>query len=321
MTHTTGNPLAQIIEQQGFAILDGGLATTLESRGYDLDDELWSARLLLEDPAAIRQVHSDYLAAGADCVITASYQASLEGFAKRGLDDAEAAARMRAAVDLAIQAREAFDAAQDDSSMRPKPLVAAGIGPYGAYLADGSEYTGHYDLDDAGLYAFHQERWRILAESPADLLACETIPSLREAKVLLSLLADTPGRWAWFSFSCGDGIHLHDGSRLIDAARLCAKAPQVAAIGVNCTAPRHILSLIGELLQVTTGPIIVYPNRGETYDAVLKTWQAGESGSSWADGVHAWHAAGARAIGGCCRVGTEEIALTRRILSESACER
>jgi len=316
VTHPTENPLLRIIDHQGFVVLDGGLATTLEAQGHDLNAELWSARVLLEKPEAVRQVHRDFLDAGADCLITASYQTSLAGFARCGLDVEEGAALMRASVDLAREARRAFLDADDGSAARPRPLVAASIGPYGACLADGSEYTGRYDLDDAGLLAFHRERWRILADSTADLLACETIPSLREAAVLLSLIAETPDRWAWVSFSCRDGSHLNDGSRLADAARLCAEAPRVAAVGINCTAPQHIASLIAEARRVTAKPLIVYPNLGETYDAATKTWRPGPHTSDWGESVRAWLAAGARGIGGCCRVGPREIALTRRVLTD-----
>lgn len=320
MKKTTENPLKRIIDQQGFVVLDGGLATTLEAGGHDLNDELWSARVLLENPEAIRQVHRDFLDAGADCLITASYQASMAGFARRGLDAGEGTALMRASVELAMEARQAFLDADDGSAARPRPLVAASIGPYGAFLADGSEYTGSYDLDDAGLRAFHRERWRILADSPADLLACETIPSLRETAVLLSLLAETPDRWAWFSFSCRDGFHLNDGSRITDAVRLCAEVSQVAAVGINCTAPQHVRSLIAELRRVTAGLVVVYPNLGEEYDPEQKTWQAGPDVADWEESVSAWLAAGAQGIGGCCRVGPREIALIRRVLAASLAE-
>ena len=312
---STENPLLRILDQQGFVVLDGGLATTLEARGHSLNDALWSARVLMEEPAAIRQVHRDFLDAGADCLITASYQASLEGFARRGLSTDEGAALMRASVDLAVEARQACLDADDGSAGRLRPLVAASVGPYGAFLADGSEYTGRYDVDDADLRAFHGDRWRILADSPADLLACETIPSIREAAVLLSLLADTPGRWAWFSFSCRDGAHLNDGSLLADAVRLCANEPQVAAVGINCTAPQHIPSLIEEARRVTARPLLVYPNVGEDYDAVGKTWSVGAHAAEWVESVPAWLAAGAQGVGGCCRVGPKEIAMTRRILA------
>jgi len=295
-------------------VLDGGLATTLETRGHILDDVLWSARVLLEDPEAIRRVHRNFLDAGADCLITSTYQASLTGFARLGLDAEAGAALMRTSVDLAREARRAFLDADDGSSERPRPLVAAGVGPYGAFLADGSEYSGHYDLDEAGLHAFHRDRWRILAESPADLLACETIPSLREAAVLLSLLADTPHRWAWLSFSCRDGIHLNDGARFDEAVALCAEAPRVAAVGVNSTAPDHVTSLIAAARRVSTLPIIVYPNSGETYDVATRTWRPAPVADNWDRYVQEWYAAGARCVGGCCRVGPRRIARVRRVL-------
>lgn len=311
----TTNPLKGLIDAQGFVVLDGGLATALEAHGHDLDDELWSARVLLDEPGAIRRVHLDFLNAGADCLVTASYQASLEGFARRGLDPKRGEELLLASVKLALGARDDFLASSGASAGRPRPLVAASIGPYGAFLADGSEYSGRYDRDEAGLRDFHGERWRILADSPADLLACETIPSLGEAAVLLSLLDETPDRWAWFSFSCRDGFRLNDGNRITDAVRLCAEEPRVAAVGINCTAPQHIVSLIAEIRRVTDKLVVVYPNSGEQYDAARKTWGTGEGSDDWEEGVRTWLAAGARGIGGCCRIGPREIAVTRRTLA------
>ncbi|MEE9534822.1 MAG: homocysteine S-methyltransferase, partial [Acidimicrobiia bacterium] len=193
MQHSTENPIAGFVERQGIMMLDGGLATALEVRGYDLDDELWSAKVLLEAPDAIREVHLDFLAAGADCISTSTYQASLPGFRKRGLSDAKGVELLRRSVRLAVEARDAFWSEPSNRQGRLRPLVAASVGPYGAFLADGSEYTGRYDIDDDDLDAFHRSRWHVLADSQADLLACETIPSQREAGVLLQLLRETPG--------------------------------------------------------------------------------------------------------------------------------
>jgi homocysteine S-methyltransferase len=172
----TLNPIRPFLEKHGVLILDGGLATQLEARGADLHDPLWSAKLLLENPALIRQVHLDYFWAGADCAITASYQATIPGFRRRGLTEAQAVELLKLTVQLSKEAREEFWAAAGRKG-RSRPLVAASIGPYGAYIANGSEYTGDYDLDEAGLADFHRQRWHNLAESDADLLACETIPS------------------------------------------------------------------------------------------------------------------------------------------------
>lgn len=309
------NPLTEIIEKQGRIILDGGLATALENRGHTLDDPLWSARLLLEEPEAIRRVHLDFLEAGADCITTSSYQASLRGFAARGLGKSEGCALLRLSTDLATEARAEFWDHRSNRRGRLRPLVAAGIGPYGAFLADGSEYTGKYEITDEALYEFHRERWELLSETPADLLACETLPSLREARVLNQLLQETPGQWAWFSFSCRDGLHLSDGTPFLDAVKLCNSSPGVAAIGVNCTAPRFVASLIKAAAEVCDLPIIVYPNSGELYDPVTKQWNPGGPVSAWIDDAMRWSTLGATGIGGCCRIGSKTIAdLRARIL-------
>ena len=301
------NPILPFLEKQGVLILDGGLATQLEARGADLHDPLWSARLLLENPALIRQVHLDYFWAGADCAITASYQATIPGFRRRGLTAAQAVELLKLPVKLAEEAREEFWAVMGAKGGRLRPLIAASIGPYGAYLANGAEYTGDYDLGEAGLVDFHHQRWHILAESAADLLACETIPSLAEAKALARLLKETPDSWAWFSFSCRDGRSISDGTPITECAALLEDIEQVVAVGINCTPPRYIPELIGELFSVTQKPIVIYPNSGEYYDAVAKRWQGLSIPSEFGTHSREWRKAGAALIGGCCRTGPEHI--------------
>jgi homocysteine S-methyltransferase len=301
-------------QRQGIVVLDGGLATALEVRGYELDDDLWSAKILLEAPDAIRQVHLDFLAAGADCITTSTYQASLPGFRKRGLSDIEGVELLRRSVGLAVEARDVFWSECGGQRDRLRPLVAASVGPYGAFLADGSEYTGRYSIDDDDLHAFHQRRWHILAASQADLLACETIPSRREANVLLQLLREGPARWAWMSFSCRDEAHLSDGSRLVDVARDCDAEPRVAAVGINCTSPEFISPLITEVRKGTGKPVIVYPNSGERYDSEHRIWVGAPQQVDWEEASVEWARLGATGIGGCCRVGPREIARMRRQL-------
>ncbi|MFC5832462.1 homocysteine S-methyltransferase [Nonomuraea insulae] len=284
-------------------VLDGGLATQLERLGADLADELWSARLLLEEPELIRRAHADFFAAGADVATTAGYQATLPGFARRGLDSAEAERLIRLAVELAGQAR-------DEAG---RGLVAASVGPYGAYLANGAEYTGDYDLDEDGLYTWHLPRWEILASAGADLLACETIPSYAEARALVRLLAGTPGVKAWVSFSCRDGEHLNDGTPIREAAALFGGNPQVVAVGANCTAPRHIPGLIACLSGGL--PVVVYPNSGETWDAGLRGWRGLAEPVEFGQAAKEWERAGASLIGGCCRTTPEHIRQIRAHLS------
>lgn len=295
------NPIRPFLDHQGVLILDGGLATELERRGADLSDHLWSARLLADNPDLIRQVHLDYYWAGADCGTSASYQATIPGFMRRGMSEVQASDLLRLSVQLVREARDEFWSVTANRHRRLRPLVAASIGPYGAYLADGSEYTGHYDLDIDGLADFHRSRWRLLAESGADILACETIPSLDEAKALAGLLDETPDRYAWFSFSCRDGAHISDGTPIADCARLLAGHEQIAAIGINCTPPRFIPDLIRAISAVTDKPVIVYPNSGETYDPTGKCWLGESVPAEFGTYSREWRKLGAALIGGCCR--------------------
>ncbi len=289
------------IARQGVFIVDGGLATELEWRGYDLADELWSARLLLDDPDAIRQVHADYLQQGADCVISASYQATLPGLVRRGLTEEAAADLLRLSVRLALAARDEFWATAANRTKRLRPLVAASIGPYGAYLADGSEYTGRYSLSAAELAEWHRPRWRILAASGADLLACETIPSWEETVALAELLRETPDMPAWVSFSARDGAHISDGTPLARCAALLDAIPNVVAVGVNCTPPRLMPALITAVQSATSKYVIVYPNSGERYDVTCKCWRGDTDPATYGSISREWRKMGAALIGGCCR--------------------
>jgi homocysteine S-methyltransferase len=301
------NPLSPFLAGNGTLILDGGLATELEAYGFDLRDALWSARLLMDKPEAIRRVHLDYLEAGADCIISASYQATISGFMGRGMSEDNAVELIKLSVQLAVQARDDFWAAEKNRHGRLRPIVAASVGPYGAALADGSEYTGDYDLDEAGLYAFHRRRWQILAASPADILACETIPSYPESKALARLLAETPGRMAWFSFSCRDETHISDGTPLVDCIAPLNELEQAAAVGINCTPPRFIPGLLAAAREATDKPIIVYPNSGETYDALNSRWLGESVPAEFGTYSREWRKAGATLIGGCCRTRPDHI--------------
>jgi homocysteine S-methyltransferase len=288
-------------------ILDGALATELERRGCDLGDELWSARVLLEAPGLIAQLHADYFAAGADCAITASYQASFAGFARRGLAERQAAELMARSVRLAVAARDAFWADPANRVNRPQPFVAASVGPYGAFLADGSEYRGDYGLDEEALIAFHRPRMAALVAAGPDMLACETIPCLREARALARLLPEFPGIGAWFSFSCKDERHVSHGETLADCVALLDGHPQVVAVGVNCTAPRFVAALVAEARAACSLPILAYPNSGEGYDAARGEWDGAADCEPFDAAAQRWYRAGARVIGGCCRTTPDDI--------------
>jgi homocysteine S-methyltransferase len=301
------NPLAPFLQTPGVALLDGGLATELERRGAVLNDALWSARLLLDAPDLIREVHLAYLEAGADVIATASYQASVEGFARRGLDESAVRSLIRLSVDLATAARDRFWSDPANRWERHRPLVAGSIGPFGAALADGSEYHGNYVVSRAGLTEFHGPRLETLAESAADLVALETFPGPDEVLVLLELLARWPGRQAWVSFSCRGPGHTGDGTPIEEAVAAVMQNGQVAAVGVNCIAPEHADGLLRGLAAATGKPLVVYPNNGECWNAGSRTWTAGgRPFNPEVDGPR-WIGLGARLIGGCCRTTPETI--------------
>lgn len=309
------NPIATLLQTQPLLVLDGAMATELERRGADINDPLWSAKILLEAPELIRDVHLDYFRAGADIAITASYQATIEGYNRQGLTHAQAIDLIQKSVHLAREARDMF-CAEEPNPARGSPLVAASIGPYGAYLADGSEYRGDYGLTEEELIAFHRPRMAALIAAGPDLLACETIPSLIEARALVHLLTEFPGTHAWFTFSAQDESHTCHGERIAECAAYLDSFDQVAAIGINCTAPKYLPGLIREIRRgssreeeqpATAKPIIVYPNSGEIYDPATKTWLGETDCDAFGAQAQEWYTAGARIIGGCCRTTPEHI--------------
>jgi len=294
-------------KRRGAAVLDGGLASELEARGLVLDDPLWSARALIEAPETIAAVHRDYLEAGADVVSTATYQASIPGLAARGLSMREAQDVLASGVALARRERDAFWDRRPAGGARARPLVAASIGSYGAFLADGSEYRGDYDIDANALAAWHRPRLRLLEASGADLLAVETIPSIVEAAAIVLLLAESDGPPAWVSFQARDDTSLADGAPVESAVALCERSRRVVAVGVNCVAPRLVDPLLARCARATAKPLVAYPNRGGTWDAASKRWIDGDAAIAWDRLAPAWRDAGARLIGGCCRTTPADI--------------
>ncbi|KAL9250711.1 Homocysteine S-methyltransferase 3-like protein [Drosera capensis] len=317
----------------GYAVVDGGLATELERHGADLNDPLWSAKCLIDSPHLIRKVHLDYLEAGASIIISASYQATIQGFEEKGISRDEAEALLRKSVEVACEARDIYnerfskgswDDNGDAENVGRRPiLVAASVGSFGAYLADGSEYSGDYGetVNIETLKDFHRKRVQVLANSGADFIAFETIPNKLEAKAYAELLEeeeiDIP---AWFSFNSKDGTNVVSGDCILECASIAESCSKVAAVGINCTAPRYIHRLILSLKKVTSKPIVVYPNRGETYDGIRKEWvkSTGVDEGDFVSYVEKWQEAGASLIGGCCRTTPNTIkAISKRLSNKS----
>jgi homocysteine S-methyltransferase len=279
-------------------VLDGGMSNALEARGHDLSGALWTARLLRDAPAEIAAVHRAYFQAGARVATTASYQASVPGFMAAGMDRTAAEQLIRRSVELA---REVRDQMSGDGTAR---WVAASVGPYGAVLADGSEYRGRYGISRAALRDFHLPRLELLASAGPDVFAVETIPDVEEAEVLVELL-DELDALAWFSFSA-QGLQTRAGQPLAGAFTVAASAQNVFAVGVNCCAPEDVLPAVRRATAVTGRPAVAYPNSGADWDATGRGWVGGSTFD--ASSAPRWVEAGAAYVGGCCQVGPTDIA-------------
>lgn len=274
--------------------LDGGLSTALEGLGINLNTSLWTGELLRSNPKAIERAHRSFVDAGAEIIITSAYQISFSGCKERGWNESEVASALKLSTELAKSAAAGSE------------KVAASVGPYGAALADGSEYRGRYGVSYSKLREFHQRRLEILIETEPDFLALETMPDLQEVEVILELISEINARIPfWVSYSCNSENKTNANQRFSEAVELVSTNKDAFAVGVNCTAP----SLISELLKTGNSklPYIVYPNAGRQWDANRKEWIGPNSGAFSSDLIADWIELGAQIIGGCCGVSPKDI--------------
>lgn len=305
-----------LLDKQEIIILDGALGTELESLGYDVSGKLWSARYLLDQPQIIQNVHESYVRAGSDIITTSSYQASVPAFVETGLTPEKSYDLLKETVFLARKAiKNTWQAlSPEEQKQRPCPLVAGSVGPYAAYLADGSEYTGNYQLSEEEYRDFHRPRIQALLEAGSDLLAIETIPNGAEEAAILRLLAEEfPQAETYLSFVAQAENAISDGTKIEELGNLAQESPQVLAVGFNCTAPHLIAPLLDALGQVCNKPFLTYPNSGETYNGLTKTWHDDpEQERSLLENSKLWQNQGVRLFGGCCRTRPEDIAQLAR---------
>ena len=309
------NPIKLILEQKKYMIIDGALASELQRRGCDLNDSLWSAKVLIEQPELIQQVHYDYFKAGADCAITASYQATPMGFAQKGIELEESIKLIKTSVKLAQQAKMQYlnDIKQDKAL-----LIAGSVGPYGAYLANGSEYTGDYQLSESEFIAFHKDRVAALIDAGVDILACETMPSFLEIKALAKLIQQFPMVNCWFSLTLKDQKHISDGTPLTEVIEYLNSIEQIVSVGINCIALEKVTPALEVLSKLTSKPLIVYPNSGEQYDPTTKQWHKNHHHNcTFANQLDTWIKLGAKLIGGCCQTTPEDIVEIHQLLNKS----
>ena len=273
--------------------LDGGLSTALENNGNKLTTSLWTGELIRTNPAQITKAHLDFINAGAQIIITSSYQLSYTGCGARGWSEDETNQALIASTLLAKNA-----VTESGKSVK----VAASVGPYGASLADGSEYKGNYGVSKQVLKDFHAKRLEILISTSPDYLALETMPDTFEVEVLLDLLNDCPIPF-WISYSCKEGNQTNAGQDFQSAVDIAQSA---MAVGINCTKPELITDLLRS--AKSSKPYVVYPNSGRVWDAVKKEW-TGSAAVGFNDQlIQEWMEFGAEIIGGCCGIGAAEIA-------------
>lgn len=303
----------QDLLQKDYLILHGALGTELEFQGYDISGKLWSAKYLLEEPQLIQDIHQAYLNAGSDIITTSSYQATLPGLQEAGLSPIEAEAIIRLTVKLAKQARDKFWQAlsPEEKEERTYPLISGDIGPYAAYLANGSEYTGDYGpicLDD--LKDFHRPRLQLLLDEGVDLLALETIPNYLEAQALLELLAqEFPHTESYISFTAQNDQAISDGTSIEKVTRLVEQSPQALALGLNCSSPAVYSTILKRMASITQKPLVTYPNSGEVYDGASQTWtSSADTSHTLLENTLVWQSLGAKVVGGCCRTRPSDIA-------------
>jgi len=272
--------------------LDGGLSTALENNGNKLTTSLWTGELILVNPSEITKAHLDFINAGADIIITSSYQISYLGCSKRGWSESKTDQALRGSTQLAKDA-----VLKSGKSVK----VASSIGPYGAALADGSEYKGNYGVTKSALKDFHARRLEVLISTSPDLLALETMPDTFEVELLLELLSDCPIPY-WVSYSCKAGNQTNAGQSFTEAVSL---AKDAMAVGINCTAPELITDLL--LSTKSDKPFVVYPNSGRSWNAKTKEWEGSSEAGFDELLIKSWISAGAQIIGGCCGIGADEI--------------
>lgn len=299
--------IQDVLDKNKIMVIDGSMSTALEELGADINNSLWTAGTLATEPELVRQVHLNYFRAGADCGITCTYQATIPGLMENGYTEEEAERIIASAIRIFIEAREQWWDEEGKAAGRPYPVCLAGIGPYGAYLADGSEYSGTKGVSDQVLYDFHRRRLEICKEAGADVMLIETQPSLRETIIAAEICEDL-GADYWISYSCRDGRRTNEGDLISDCAKAFAEGyPHLKMIGVNCSKPDYIVSLIRELRGATDLPIGVYPNSGLVYDPETKSWSKPDDILDFGAYALSYMKAGASAVGGCCTTSCPQI--------------
>lgn len=293
-------------------LIDGAMSTALEQLGADTNNPLWTASVLDKQPNLVKQVHQEYFKVGARLAITDTYQANVQAFVANGYSERQAHALIKRAVQLARDARDEYQQATGVYN-----YIAGAVGPYGAYLADGSEYTGDYQRSEAEFKEFHRPRLTDILSVGVDVIAIETQPRLDEVIAVLKLAKElAPTIPCYVSFSLKDHASLADGTPLAVAAATVDQYDNVFAIGANCIPLERVAPAVTVIRRATDKPIIAYPNSSAVYDPQTKTWAYPHGHRSLASYLPQWLSAGVTIVGGCCTTTPADIALLHEKLTE-----
>ena len=284
-------------------VLDGAMSTPLEKLGADTNNDLWTAKALIDNEELVYEVHKMYFEAGADLIITDTYQANVQAFEKVGYSEKEARNLIKKAVKIAQKARDDYE-----NRTGKHNYIAGTIGPYGAYLANGSEYRGYYELSAEEYQQFHLPRIEELVNAGVDILAIETQPKLDEVLAILELLKEKyPQQKVYVSYTLSDDDTISDGTPLPRAIHALEDYSQVIAVGINCVKLELVEPALKNMKEITDKHLIVYPNSSAVYDPKSKTWSQPKTSATFEELIPNWYEAGARIIGGCCTTGPKEI--------------
>jgi len=283
-------------------LLDGSLSYPLEKQGYNLNKKLWTGDALINDPNVIKKIHKDYLVAGVDFISTSTYQISYRVLKEMGYNLNEIKDIFKRSVDLVQDAIE-------ETKIKRKVKIVGSYGPFGASLSDGSEYTGKYKTSDEIIMSYHIDNMNIIKELGIDIILYETIPCLREIEIL-SKVVEEYKKEVWISFTCNKDLEFRDGTSIMKACKIISSIENISTIGINCFSPLLAEKAIKKLKKNSNKKILIYPNSGEIYNNKDKNWY----GEKYFDNsmIKKWLALSPDIIGGCCRVGFEDIQNMRK---------
>jgi S-methylmethionine-dependent homocysteine/selenocysteine methylase len=289
-------------------LLDGGMGRELRFRGVDVPETIWSAGALMTDPDVVRQIHSDYITAGADIVTANTYGVIKDDLAKVGIEDRFAELNTLAC-HLALEAR---------ARSQRDVLIAGSLPPLrGSFRPDlvgpGDEIEALYQ-EQADLLALH-----------VDLLLCETMSSAAEGRAAARAACRT-GKPVWVAWTLHEirPGELRSGDSIDDAVAALDGLP-VSGFLANCCAPERVTDAMPRLMSSGGEWIGGYANTftpipqdwtlgGEKETDGLLTLRSDLDPASYTAHVADWLAAGATVVGGCCGTRPAHTAKMRAML-------